>query len=1017
MKNSLKNMLSVALCMVLLAALLPTGLFAVKSNAATPLSCDQVTAIVENYISIVGSSRYWNADITSTATLKAQVDAGDYLSATTTHACSIPEGQKHLRANGCTSNNFTGVSGGIAQCWGFGDYMEYVIFKTTDGSDWTKTYSVSSDYQFKPGDLIHTTKGSSDQHIVVVYKVVDSHVYIIEANWGGRCHINTRELVDAYTYVNASGSYVMTPPSYLRTDDPGYANLGEDFYGVILNTACWKPISLNTETNKVTLESEHNVAYQKWHFTRQDDGAYRIESCANGKVLEMTNGTREVCSQITAHDDWWEGYYQQWYLIPQGDGYVFQSKHFTSEEWVMDLYAAHHDDGTIVQINNRNNSTAQVWSVYQGDDVQLKAPTLSVSAGTSTTKTVFTWDSIYGSKRYDVKIWQNEVDHNVSSYHTEWGATSGYSILLPPGTYEAYVTASDYFQIFGSENIKFTVTRDPSTDIGDDFFGYIIHSGSGKAIANYDGDVKLSAGKENDPRQIWHFYRVNGPSYVAYNTYDSSLLTADTADGTDVTSSARTGESDQRWYVRQINGNYYIFSVANEKAMSLAGGASAGADIQLSAYSGAATQRFSVYKFDDHSIAYAKPAAPAASVLSIKQQGFANEETVFEWTVSPLNSDKYDNRTYNFRIWQGEAVGNNGEEYILGSQLTGTSYSANLPAGTYTATVTAVNTKYHWYGTASAPITFTINAHEHADANKDGKCDECGYVMVAAPAVPQNVTVKATGDRQLTVSWDAVEGATQYNIFRYNGTQKAYLYKATRTITQFVDKGLYPNVTYHYKVVAVKKTEDYTLASKMSADASAKTVATPAAPTNVTVKATGNKQLTVSWDAVEGATQYNIFRYNGTQKAYLYKATRTITQFVDTGLYPGTNYHYKVVAVYKTADCTLVSDYSADAAAKAVGTPAVPTNVTAKATGDGQITVTWKAVTGATQYNIFRYNGTKKEYVYKGTTFATAAKPTQFVDTGLYPGTNYHYKVIAVCKGSGLTFVSDKSADASAKAK
>ena len=309
----------------------------------------------------------------------------------------------------------------------------------------------------QPGDIM-VYNGGTWGHVAIVVAMHDTYCDVMQQNAdnkgeyrteASKTHKGTRKYSEITGYIH---------PDFSASGDICGADLGKQFYAVILNTAAWKPISLNTSTNKVTLESEKNVAYQKWRFTRQDDGAYLIESCANGKVLEMTNGTRQICTQITAHYTWWGGAYQQWYLIPYGEGYIFQSKHFTSQGWVMDLYAANHDNGTVIQINNRNNSTAQVWSVYKGNDVQLRAPTLTVTAGTCGSNTVFKWNSIYGSQRYDVKIWKNKVDHSVSSYHTEWAAKSGYSVQLPPGTYEAYVTASDFYQIFGSDDVKFTVT-------------------------------------------------------------------------------------------------------------------------------------------------------------------------------------------------------------------------------------------------------------------------------------------------------------------------------------------------------------------------------------------------------------------------------------------------------------------------------------------------------------------------------------------------------------------------------
>ena len=213
----MKKILSMILVTVMMLSVVSVTGLGIEANAARTLTDDQITSVVEGYINAVGG-RYWNAGYSKSA-LISQVDKGDYYSATTSSQCKKYNASgDHLRANGCTSNVFTGVSEGISQCWGFGDYMEYVIFRTSSGSDWTKKYSVDSNFKFRPGDLIKSTKNSSSQHIMVVYKVEGSRVYIVEANWGGRCKINTRELEDPHSYVNASSSsYVMIPPSSLRT--------------------------------------------------------------------------------------------------------------------------------------------------------------------------------------------------------------------------------------------------------------------------------------------------------------------------------------------------------------------------------------------------------------------------------------------------------------------------------------------------------------------------------------------------------------------------------------------------------------------------------------------------------------------------------------------------------------------------------------------------------------------------------------------------------------------------------
>ena len=282
-------------------------------------------------------------------------------------------------------------------------------------------------------------------------------------------------------------------------------------------------------------------------------------------------------------------------------------------------------------------------------------------------------------------------------------------------------------------------------------------------------------------------------------------------------------------------------------------------------------------------------------------------------------------------------------------------------------------------------------------------------------AVPQNVTAKASGDKQITVSYSASAGATQYNIYRYNGAEKIYKYKGTSYTTSYIDKNLYAGTAYYYKVVAVNKSNGNTLVSAKSATASAKAVAAPAAPTGVIVKPTADKTLTLSYKAVEGATQYNIYRYNSTKKDYVYKGTSYTTSWADKTVAGGVSYYYKVIAVIKNNNGTVVGPMSAAVSAKALATPAVPQNVTAKSSGDRQITISYKASAGATQYNIYRYNGNTKKYQYKGTTFATADIPTEYVDKNLSANITYYYKVVAVIKEAGLTLQSAQSAACNAK--
>ena len=321
--------------------------------------------------------------------------------------------------------------------------------------------------------------------------------------------------------------------------------------------------------------------------------------------------------------------------------------------------------------------------------------------------------------------------------------------------------------------------------------------------------------------------------------------------------------------------------------------------------------------------------------------------------------------------------------------------------------------------------TEAVAALGHIDDDRDGVCDVCRFVIVATPEAPQNVTVAPTADKTLTVRWDASDGATQYNVYRFNEAKDAYVYRGTTSAaatrpTQYVDAGLTAGTVYSYKVTAVKKAQGLTLVSAFSAPAGAEAVTTPAVPANVTVTPTADRTLTVGWTASEGATQYNIYRYNAAKDAFAYHATVRAaaadpTHYTDGDLAAWTVYSYKVVAVTKAADLTLVGEKSDAVSGRAIGVPAAPQNVTAAPAADGALTVRWDAVEGASRYHVYRSDDAEDGYVLIGSVSADGETPTQYEDSGLATGSVCYYKVTAEAQEAALALASAFSDAASAE--
>ena len=84
---------------------------------------------------------------------------------------------------------------------------------------------------------------------------------------------------------------------------------------------------------------------------------------------------------------------------------------------------------------------------------------LKVDVGDSATKTVFSWNDVPNSTRYDIKIW-NGTYWVGDAYHIEWSIPkTDFSIVLPVGHYEAYLDTVVNDNIIMSNIVKFDIAE------------------------------------------------------------------------------------------------------------------------------------------------------------------------------------------------------------------------------------------------------------------------------------------------------------------------------------------------------------------------------------------------------------------------------------------------------------------------------------------------------------------------------------------------------------------------------
>lgn len=148
-------------------------------------------------------------------------------------------------------------------------------------------------------------------------------------------------------------------------------------------------------------------------------------------------------------------------------------------------------------------------------------------------------------------------------------------------------------------------------------------------------------------------------------------------------------------------------------------------------------------------------------------------------------------------------------------------------------------------------------------------------------------------------------------------------------------------------------------------------------------------KVKVTWGKVEGAVKYEVYRATSKNGKYTLVKTVTETSYTDKSTNVGKSFFFKVKAISSDKNVT------ASAFSKVVkGTVDLKMPVvTAKSKSKKQVKLSWKKVSGAKKYEIYR--ATSKNGKYKK--IATTTK-TSYTNKKLKSGKTYYYKVKAIAK-------------------
>ena len=265
------------------------------------------------------------------------------------------------------------------------------------------------------------------------------------------------------------------------------------------------------------------------------------------------------------------------------------------------------------------------------------------------------------------------------------------------------------------------------------------------------------------------------------------------------------------------------------------------------------------------------------------------------------------------------------------------------------------------------------------------------------PAVPSGVTASdGTFTDKVRIVWQSVDRAQSYQVYRAPSETGQYEKIGETSSTAYDDSGVTPNVVYWYKVRACNAAGCSDQSAPDSGYAQSAIAGAPPAPVNVSATdGTFTDRIRVTWDAVPGATRYEIYRDVSAGGIFPLRGISTTPSFDDTDVIPGRTYWYRVRAC-NVAGCSVLS--AADSGYAEPVIPDTPSGVSASdGTYEDRVRVNWNPVPGAANYEIWRATSQGGTYSKIG---ETDSPP--YDDTTVTVGTTYWYRVKA-CSAAGCS--------------
>ena len=360
------------------------------------------------------------------------------------------------------STSLNGTYSISASSLGYGDYYAWITASNSAGSTDSQgiTFSIvgapsygdvwSDKKIFTTSETIWITVSSvcAKGHVIGIDK--DNVGRVITEECGNSYGIQASDLgvgtYSAYFSVyNGSGS-VDTKRISFEIVEP--INYGDEFYAYVINDSSQKYMTNNN--GQIVIQSLIPSDNQKWHFMRNSDGSYKIQSVKDEKYLDVEFASDADGAKVQVYENT-ESTAQKWFILSE-DGHQYLASQCSNGR--LDVANNETKDGTIIQMYSNKKTSAQQFTVYRIDD---KCPTYATLTTEKNTYDIGETINFTSKSDYSTGIWLSVLNQN-GTVINGIKVTSEYShVFEEPGEYTAWISAANKTGSVDSQRLYFTV--------------------------------------------------------------------------------------------------------------------------------------------------------------------------------------------------------------------------------------------------------------------------------------------------------------------------------------------------------------------------------------------------------------------------------------------------------------------------------------------------------------------------------------------------------------------------------